>query len=77
VRSLSRLFLQGTAWGESGYFRVSQEGGGDWGLFGLLGEGVIALKATNTSAEESSAVVTRVGLAVWAVVSLVLGSLLA
>jgi hypothetical protein len=56
---------------------VSQEGGGDWGLFGLLGEGVIALKATNTSAEESSAVVTCVGLAVWAVVSLVLGSLLA
>ena len=59
---------------------MSQEGGGDWGLFGLLGEGVIALKATNSSAEEpttSSAIVTRVELVVWAVVSLVLGSLLA
>lgn len=28
----------GTGWGESGYFRISQLGGGRWGLFGLLGE---------------------------------------
>ena len=23
-------------WGEEGYFRVAQEGGGKWGLFGML-----------------------------------------
>lgn len=62
---------------------MSQEGGGDWGLFGLLGEGVVAKKATNTSAQEptsaptSSAVVSRVELDVCALVSLVLGLLLA
>jgi len=28
----------GTSWGEEGFFRISQEGGGRWGLFGLLGE---------------------------------------
>jgi len=41
----------GTSWGESGYFRVSQENNGNpWGLFGLLGEGVMPLQAVNTTA---------------------------
>ena len=25
-----------TRWGEDGYFRIAQEGGGKWGLFGVL-----------------------------------------
>jgi hypothetical protein len=45
--------VQGENWGEGGYFRVSQEGGGRWGLFGILGEGVIALQAFNTTGAES------------------------
>ena len=28
----------GEGWGEKGYFRISQEGGGKWGLFAMLGE---------------------------------------
>lgn len=35
------------AWGEDGYIRVAQEGGGNYGLFGMLGEGVIPLEATD------------------------------
>jgi hypothetical protein len=42
---------QGADWGADGYFYVAQEGGGDWGLFGILGEGVMALKAENTTAQ--------------------------
>jgi len=39
----------GTGWGEDGYFYVSQEGGGVFGLFGMLGEGVIPLQGYNTT----------------------------
>jgi hypothetical protein len=44
-------FVQGTDWGEQGYFLVAQEGGGDWGLFGILGEAVIPLKAENVTGQ--------------------------
>lgn len=53
--TFSHVFLmsaQGKDWGEGGYFRVSQDGGGRWGLFGILGEGVIALEAFNTTGAE-------------------------
>jgi len=54
----------GTSWGEDGYVRISQEGGGDYGLFGMLGEGVIVLEGYNTTApiiEESSSAPGSVG----------------
>ena len=40
----------GTGWGEKGYFRVSQEEVGPYGLFGILGHGVIPGLVTNTTA---------------------------
>jgi hypothetical protein len=49
--SKSTCLVQGTDWGSEGYFYVSQQGGGDWGLFGILGEGVMALKAENVTGE--------------------------
>ena len=50
----------GTDWGEDGYVRIGQMsadgvgGPDDWGLFGMLGEGVVALDAsvaTNNDAQ--------------------------
>mmetsp|Transcript_19424 Transcript_19424/g.29965 ORF Transcript_19424/g.29965 Transcript_19424/m.29965 type:complete len:463 (-) Transcript_19424:372-1760(-) len=41
----------GSKWGEGGYFRVAQEGGGSWGLFGMLGHGSVALQALNVTSE--------------------------
>lgn len=41
----------GANWGESGHFRIGQnDGTGRYGLFGMLGEGVIALDVFNTTA---------------------------
>lgn len=43
----------GTSWGEDGYFRVAQASyGREWGLFGMLGEGVIPLDAQNVTSQE-------------------------
>jgi hypothetical protein len=43
----------GDSWGEGGYFRISQQSNGArWGLFGMLGEGVIALQAFNATGAE-------------------------
>lgn len=42
-----------TSWGEDGYIQISQEGGGDWGLFGMLGQGIVPLKAYNDTAQVS------------------------
>jgi hypothetical protein len=42
----------GNSWGEDGYFRVSQqETAGPYGLFGILGHGVIPGAVTNTTAQ--------------------------
>ena len=46
----------GEGWGESGYIRVSQEQGGDFGLFGMLAEGVLPRSATNNTAVSFSSV---------------------
>jgi hypothetical protein len=44
----------GDSWGEGGYFRISQQSNDErWGLFGMLGEGVIALQAYNTTSAEA------------------------
>jgi C1A family cysteine protease len=45
----------GECWGEDGYFRVSQEQEGDWGVLGLLAQGVLPLSAYNLTAQVSSA----------------------
>jgi hypothetical protein len=43
----------GDRWGEGGYFRISQQSNDErWGLFGMLGEGVIALQAFNATDAE-------------------------
>jgi KDEL-tailed cysteine endopeptidase len=39
----------GSGYGENGYILVSQLGGGEWGLFGLLGSGTIIGRAVNTT----------------------------
>lgn len=39
--------------GEDGYMRIAQkQGSGDWGLFGMLGEGVLALEAFNYTGQQ-------------------------
>jgi len=45
----------GPSYGEEGFFRVSQYGGGDYGLFGILGEGILPLNAYNKTAQEPDA----------------------
>jgi hypothetical protein len=43
----------GDGWGEGGYFRISQQDNDErWGLFGMLGQGVIALQAFNATGAE-------------------------
>jgi hypothetical protein len=37
----------GKGWGEDGYFRISQLGGGEWGLFGMLGEVSLKLRMSH------------------------------
>ena len=44
----------GPDWGEEGYFQCAQTKGEGWGLFGILGQGVVSLKAVNVTAEEAS-----------------------
>lgn len=44
--------------GEDGYFRIAQEGGGRWGLFGMLAEGVIPLEAFNSTFATTSGTVS-------------------
>jgi hypothetical protein len=39
-----------------GYFRASQEQEGEWGVLGLLAEGVLPLSAYSLTAQVSSAV---------------------
>jgi hypothetical protein len=39
----------GNSWGEDGYFRVSQQEAGPYGLFGVLSHGVVAGLVTNTT----------------------------
>jgi hypothetical protein len=41
----------GTGWGEDGYFKISQQEKGDWGLFGVVSHGVQAQLAFNTTAQ--------------------------
>jgi hypothetical protein len=67
---------QGDGWGEGGYFRVSQNGGGRWGLFGILGEGVIALQAFNTTGAESDDEPSNVT-SWWAILLYVIAGLIA
>jgi cathepsin L len=45
----------GTCWGEDGYVRVSQEQEGEFGVLGLLAQGVLPLSAYNLTAQVSSA----------------------
>jgi hypothetical protein len=54
---------------------VSQEGGGDWGLFGILGEGVIALKAVNVTGAQPDAPAFHVG-SWWGILVLVTAGIL-
>jgi len=61
----------GTSWGEEGYFRVAQQGGGKWGLFGLMAEAVIPLEAYNTTAA-SPDVLDDDKLPTWAIIVIVL-----
>lgn len=43
----------GDSWGEGGYFRISQQSNDErWGLFGMLGQGVITLQAFNATGAE-------------------------
>lgn len=41
----------GTSWGEDGYFYISQQAKGDWGLFGVVSQGVQAQLAQNVTAQ--------------------------
>lgn len=70
------FWFKGADWGESGYFRVSQEGGGNWGLFGLLGEGVVALKAVNTTGEQPDVIPWDNKFTWWQILFMVLGGVL-
>ena len=61
-------------WGDKGYFYISQEPKGEWGLFGIMGHGIGAVEAFNeTGAKQESA---HDGLETWATVLIaVLGGL--
>jgi hypothetical protein len=41
----------GTKWGEDGYFRISQQSKGSWGLFGVVSHGVQAQLAQNVTGQ--------------------------
>jgi cathepsin L len=45
----------GPCWGEDGYIRASQEQEGEFGVLGLLAQGVLPLSAYNLTAQVSSA----------------------
>ena len=61
----------GTNWGEDGYFRVAQQGGGEWGLFGILAEAVIPLEAYNTTAASADVLDDDDDLPTWAIIVIV------
>lgn len=59
----------GTNWGEDGYFKVAQTAKGDYGLFGVLAEGVFP--STNAEFKEVDD-----GLEVWQIILIIVGSAL-
>ena len=64
----------GTSWGEDGYFRVSQGNPGgtySWGLFGVLSEGVVPLRAYNVTEEVYDIPQEIDDLETWAIVLIV------
>jgi len=70
------------SWGqtfEGGYFRVAADdpGAGSWGLFGVLAEAVIPLKAYNVTSAEADQYSEYDDLKVWAIVLIALAGALA
>lgn len=56
----------GTSWGEGGYFRIAQASyEREWGLFGILGQGVIPLKAQNLTEQVDDEPQTTSGITWW------------
>jgi Papain family cysteine protease len=60
----------GTAWGEDGYFRISQAEKGDYGLFGVLSHGVHAQLAQNVTSQVKDDYEEPVDVWVWVLVGL-------
>ena len=60
--------VKGISWGESGYFRIAQQGGASWGLFGMLAECVIPQYAFNTTQAVPDSSSSNGGLQTWAIV---------
>ena len=65
----------GESWGEEGYFQVSQQEAGQFGLFGILAQGVVAGKVQNTTAAVPDEP-QDVPLQAWAIALIVLAVLL-
>lgn len=64
----------GTSWGEKGYFRVAQNGGGQFGLFAILAEAAIPLEAYNTTAADPD--VVDDDLETWKIIVIVIAGVL-
>jgi len=71
----------GTMWGEEGYFRVSQKEVGDYGLFGIFGEGIMVdaeanldYKYETSELDENEEFSWRWALPIWAIVIIALAS---
>jgi len=58
------------SWGEEGYFKVAQNGGGRFGLFAILAEATIPLQAYNTTAANPDVVDDK--LATWQIIVIVI-----
>ena len=67
---------KGTSWGEDGYFRIAQQGGGNWGLFGMLSQCVIPVRAYNTTQALPDTTSSNSGLQTWAIVLIVITGVL-
>ena len=59
----------GTRWGEGGYFRVSQREEGEFGLFGILGQGIMVDVQQNTDADTVELVEDNL-FPIWAIVTI-------
>jgi C1A family cysteine protease len=66
----------GKSWGEDGYFRVSQQEAGPWGLFGILGHGVVPGIVTNSTAAVEDEK-QKTPLKPWAIILIVLAGFVA
>lgn len=58
----------GTRWGEDGYFRVAQMEKGDYGLFGILGEGLM-VDALQTKEVQVVELMENQSFPLWAIIS--------